>query len=98
MVLSMTCLGCEYRQVCEGDPQKADYCPIFEEVFMAGFDKQVGFAKKVLEMVEAEGPRNRDGELLGRWRYWASALRKDLHWAERIDLTEKGREATDGGG
>ena len=63
---------------------------------MSRFEDQVGFAKKVLAVIDAEGPRDKHNELEGRWRAWALVLRRDIKGAEIIMGVET--DTGEGGG
>lgn len=47
-----------------------------------GFEKQLAFARSVRELLERDGPRSHDGELLAPYGGWAKRLLNDIMVAE----------------
>lgn len=67
----------------------------------AGWEKELEGAKKVLAALYAVGPRDEKGELVPPYFGWARRLEGDVErlqkWLDiKIELTDKGKEATDG--
>jgi len=62
---------------------------------MAILEREIEFSKKVLELIEAEGPRGPDGDLAPYWRISANRIRKGVEQGELYLKNE--REAKEHG-